>query len=56
VAAIVLVFLESEKIGGGEREREREREVWFSGKRRRGRGRLAYVMLFEREKGGLFLG
>jgi len=49
-----LVFLESEKIGGG--KREREREVWFSGKRRRGRGGLAYVMLFEREKGGLFLG
>jgi hypothetical protein len=30
--------------------------MWFSGKRRRGGGGLAYVMLFEREKGGLFLG
>ena len=53
MAAIVLVFLESKKMG---RERGREREMWFYGKRRRGGGGAAHVMLFEREKGGLFLG
>jgi len=50
VAAIVLVFLESEKIGG-----ERERCGFLERGEGEGGG-LAYVMLFEREKGGLFLG
>lgn len=51
MAAIVMVFLESEKIGGG-----RERCGFLERGEGEGGGGLAYVMLFEREKGGLFLG